>query len=73
MLTETLHLFKDLVWCIMAATRVAGTDFAGLGAAMAPLLQAYVDIRKRLRGAPTSGRVSLVVTDIESYSGDTTF
>jgi hypothetical protein len=34
------------------------------------LLQAYVDIKKRLLGAPTSGRVSLVVTDIESYSGD---
>ncbi|WIA08451.1 hypothetical protein OEZ85_007888 [Tetradesmus obliquus] len=32
------------------------------------LQRAYVDIRKRLLGAPTSGRVSLVVTDIESYS-----
>jgi hypothetical protein len=34
------------------------------------LLQAYVDIKKRLHGAPTSGKVSLVVTDIESYSGE---
>jgi hypothetical protein len=34
------------------------------------LPQAYVDIKKRLHGAPTSGKVSLVVTDIESYSGE---
>lgn len=32
--------------------------------------QAVVDIKKRLNGIPTSGRVALVVTDIESYSGE---
>lgn len=33
------------------------------------MLQAVADIQKRRGGAPTSGRVSIVVTDIESYSG----
>jgi hypothetical protein len=32
-------------------------------------VQAYVDLKKRLLGIPTSGKVSMVVTDIESYSG----
>lgn len=32
-------------------------------------LQAYADVKKRLVGAPTSGKISVVVTDIESYSG----
>jgi hypothetical protein len=31
--------------------------------------QAYDDIKKRRDGAPKSGRVSIVITDIESYSG----
>jgi hypothetical protein len=34
------------------------------------LLQAYDDIKKRRDGAPKSGRVSIVITDIESYSGE---
>lgn len=33
------------------------------------VLQAVADLQKRREGAPTSGRVSIVVTDIESYSG----
>lgn len=33
------------------------------------VLQTYVDMQKRLHGAPTSGKVAIVVTDIESYSG----
>ena len=41
-------------------------------AAAPPLLhQAYDDIKKRRDGAPKSGRVSIVITDIESYSGET--
>eukprot|EP00878_Enallax_costatus_P037215 GHUV01042021.1.p1 GENE.GHUV01042021.1~~GHUV01042021.1.p1 ORF type:complete len:610 (+),score=118.99 GHUV01042021.1:1020-2849(+) len=32
------------------------------------LKRAYDDVKKRLVGAPTSGKVSIVVTDIESYS-----
>eukprot|EP00775_Hariotina_reticulata_P007035 gene7035-7249_t len=32
------------------------------------LERAYVDFKKRLQGIPTSGKVSIVVTDIESYS-----
>jgi hypothetical protein len=44
--------------------------FTGAVLLMVLLPQAYVDIKKRLHGAPTSGKVSLVVTDIESYSGE---
>jgi hypothetical protein len=44
--------------------------FTGITLLLVVLLQAYVDIKKRLHGAPTSGKVSLVVTDIESYSGE---
>ena len=29
-----------------------------------------MDTRKRLRGAPTGGVVSVVVTDIEGFSGE---
>ena len=34
------------------------------------LLQSLLDARKRLRGAPTGGMVSVVVTDIEGFSGE---
>lgn len=34
-----------------------------------PCQQAYIDFKKRMYGIPTAGKVSLVVTDIESYSG----
>ena len=33
------------------------------------LLQSMLDMRKRLKGAPLSGMVSVVVTDIEGYTG----
>ena len=33
------------------------------------LLQSVLDMRKRLKGAPLSGMVSVVVTDIEGYTG----
>ena len=33
------------------------------------LLQEILDVRKRMRGCPTSGRVTIVITDIENYSG----
>ena len=33
------------------------------------MLQNIIDMRKRLKGAPTSGMVSIVVTDIEDFSG----
>ena len=32
-------------------------------------LQAVANLQKRREGAPKSGKVSFVVTDIESYSG----
>jgi hypothetical protein len=35
----------------------------------APLLHAYYHLRKRLAGVPRSGPISIVVTDIEGYSG----
>ena len=34
------------------------------------MLQKMIDMRKRLRGPPTSGTISIVVTDIEGFSGD---
>lgn len=33
-------------------------------------MQAYADVKKRVQGAPSSGKVAVVVTDIESYSGE---
>ena len=33
------------------------------------VLQNIIDMRKRLKGVPTSGTVSIVVTDIEDFSG----
>ena len=33
------------------------------------VLQNIIDMRKRLKGAPTTGMVSVVVTDIEDFSG----
>ena len=33
------------------------------------VLQNIIDMRKRLKGIPTSGTVSIVVTDIEDFSG----
>ena len=33
------------------------------------LLQNMIDMRKRLKGAPVSGTISIVVTDIEDFSG----
>ena len=33
------------------------------------VLQNIIDMRKRLKGIPTSGTVSVVVTDIEDFSG----
>ena len=33
------------------------------------MLQNIIDMRKRLKGAPTTGMVSVVVTDIEDFSG----
>ena len=34
------------------------------------VLQKLIDVRKRLRDPPTSGPVSIVVTDVEGFSGD---
>ena len=34
------------------------------------LLQDILDARKRKRGVPTGGKVSVVVTNIEGYSGE---
>ena len=34
------------------------------------LLQDILDVRKRKRGVPTGGKVSVVVTQIEGYSGE---
>ena len=34
------------------------------------MLQKMIDMRKRLRGPPTSGTISIVVTDIEGFSGE---
>ncbi len=36
----------------------------------AALLQNYLNLRKRVKGEPLGGQVSIVVTDIEGYSGD---
>ena len=33
------------------------------------VLQNIIDMRKRLKGVPTSGTVSIAVTDIEDFSG----
>ena len=34
------------------------------------MLQKIIDMRKRLRDPPTSGLVSIVVTDIEGFSSE---
>ena len=34
------------------------------------MLQRIIDMRKRLKGPPTSGMVTLVITDIEGFSGE---
>lgn len=33
------------------------------------LIQGILDLRKRMKGAPVSGRMSILVTDIEGFSG----
>lgn len=33
------------------------------------MLQNLIDMRKRLKGAPQAGRVAVMTTDIEGFSG----
>lgn len=36
----------------------------------AAILQNYYNLKKRVKGEPLGGQVSIVVTDIEGYSGE---
>lgn len=47
----------------------AGRIFHSMPMALPCPLQAVANLQKRREGAPKSGKVSFVVTDIESYSG----
>ena len=60
-----------IVALVTAAALMAAVWFFLLRRANRPqVLQNIIDMRKRLKGPPTSGTVSLVITDIEGFSGE---
>ena len=73
--SETLAWFHQYPW-ILALIAIVGCALVGLfiwffffrRGSRPPFVQRILDLRKRMKGLPTSGTISIVVTDIEGFS-----
>lgn len=63
-----MHLLMLQIWIPCVFYWGLWPSIAAAALLLCPL-QAVANLQKRREGAPRSGKVSFVVTDIESYSG----